>query len=472
MINKIIENIYKKKNEIIEDSINLINIPSIIKNKNENIKCLEYIVNKAKKEGIKTYYTENMDCAVLEIGEGDETLGILTHVDVVDIGDIEKWSTPPFKGVFDGKYIIGRGAMDDKGPTIIIFTIMRVLNSLNLNFKRKIQLIIGTSEEGEWTDMESFKKEFKNPDFGFTPDGAFPIHNIEKGYADIKIQFDVSLENEYGSIIFFKSGDSPNTIPSWGKMMIEFSSEENLKLFNKNNQAEGISTIKDHLSLNVSSIGKSSHSSLPQNGDNALIKLCRWLCKINFLDNGAKKALEFILKMDGNYTGSRLGFNNKEKYLNGEYIGETFACPTILKLENNKLILNINIRHKYGVDLMEIENIFNNLSEKYSFSYTINNYLSPLFVSKDNKLFSLMNKAYEESTGLSGGFSLAGGTSYTKAFPNTVSWGPVFPGEKDSCHQENEMINIDSIMKCAEIYVRFMYDFAVGSLPINKKPGV
>ncbi|MDP3388233.1 MAG: M20/M25/M40 family metallo-hydrolase [Eubacteriales bacterium] len=441
MIERLIDEIKKSKEAIITDSLRLIDIPSLTGNIDANIKCLDYIAHSAQNVGMTTSYTRKKDCLVIQIGEGKETIGVLTHVDVVDAGDLGKWNTPPFKGAFDGDFIVGRGAMDDKVPTSIIFNIMKAFQSKNLHYKRKLQLIIGTKEEEIWTDMESFLSEFNTPDFSFTPDGAFPIHNIEKGYADIEISF--SCENIFptGKILTFNSGESNNTIPSRGSFIFQQGSKER--------------------TIELISSGKSSHSSLPHNGDNALTKLCRMIKGLKLHSERFEEILDFILLMDKVYDGSSLGFKNDNNHLNGEFIGETYVNPTTIQFRGNQVILNINIRHKLGVNQQSIMNLFDKHSKSFGFDFKISNYLDPLYVDKNHPLFDLMEKAYSEVTGAKGGFNMAGGTSYAKALPNTVSWGPVFPGEKDSCHQENEKISIDSVMKCAEIYGRFLYEACI-----------
>ena len=50
------------------------------------------------------------------MGQGEELVGILCHVDVVPEGD--GWTTPAYSAdIRDGK-IFARGAIDDKGPTM------------------------------------------------------------------------------------------------------------------------------------------------------------------------------------------------------------------------------------------------------------------------------------------------------------------------------------------------------------------
>lgn len=440
MKNQFLNLLREKRDEIIQNSIELINIPSITRDRKECEKALHFVVEKMKSQGLQTYYTKNMDCGLVELGQGDQTLGILTHIDVVDIGDIEKWDTDPFHAKLIDGFIVGRGAVDDKCPTIIIMAILSVLNSLNLEYKRKLQFIIGTSEEEEWTDIQSYKNEFSSPDFGFTPDGAFPVYNIESGYADIVLEFVVDRDTSIGVIKVMESGNSSNTIPSAAKLQI----------------------LKKGQDFNFDYKGKSSHSSLPENGNNALIKMCKWLVENAEMDISLKNALDLILLMDDCYYGDNLGFDNDDIYINRDYIGKNVVNPTILKLEENILTLNINIRQRLGVSKNYIDKIFERLSDQYEFDYKFSGgFLEPLYVNKDNPVFEKMNTVYEEITNNKGGFQLTRGSSYAKALSETVCWGPLFPYEEDTCHQENEKMSIESIMKCVEIYGSYIYDIIV-----------
>ncbi len=442
MTEKTIKAVINTRDEIIKNSIELISIPSLTGDTEVNIKCLSYLASIAGSEGIKCSYSKKKDCLVLEIGSGKESIGVLTHVDVVGIGDRDKWETPPFEGIFDGHHIIGRGAMDDKVPTAVIFNILRAFNRSSLQYRRKLQLIVGTCEEGEWSDMESFKSEFPVPDFSFTPDGAFPIHNIEKGYCDMEVSIPLDADFTRGTILELTSGDSSNTIPSKGSFVY------------KNHV--------DNKTVAIVSRGISTHSSLPENGENALTKLA-WMIKNLYLHYPRlNMIIDFILGMHGDYYGNFIGFNNEETSYNGDYIGRTAANPTVLNYKEGRLVLNINIRHKFGVSREHIEELFHRLCKKYGFSYRITGYQEPLYVSRMNPFFEIMNRAYEKVTGREGGFTLARGTSYAKALPNSVCWGPVFPGEEDSCHQENEKISLESTMQCTGIYARFLLEACTG----------
>ena len=66
----------------------------------------------------------------------------------------------------------------------------------------------------------------------------------------------------------------------------------------------------------------------------------------------------------------------------------------------------------------------------------------------------ILAQSYEEVTGLKNAYTLAYGGSYAKAMPNIVSWGPLFPGEEDTCHEINEYIDIKSMLDSAKIFAQ------------------
>ncbi|SMP62559.1 Sapep family Mn(2+)-dependent dipeptidase [Anoxynatronum buryatiense] len=482
MINQLLQCLQAEKDEIIRDVIQLIGFPSVTGSRVENRRALFWLLEKAAQQGMKVSHTQEEDCGVIEIGQGEEAVGILTHVDVVGVGDRHKWQTDPFTGVYDGRWIVGRGAMDDKGPTIVIYTILWLMNQLNLPLKKRIQLIIGTQEESNWEDMAHFRQAFSPPDYGFTPDGAFPVHNMEKGYADVQLTFQVKQSPRF-CIDALRAGDSENTIPSSGLLVIKTDTGDQCRRLSRQAQRvigsrqakavpmggipSSVSVRCEENRFQLNAKGISSHSSLPQNGVNAISLLVEILAELDqkeqLLHPSFRGVMDFIHLFNGCHDGSTLGFDNRLCLYQGEYMGENIVVPTVLLFEEDKVKLNLNIRHRYGVSLQDLEREFQALTQKYGFTFQIRNYQDPLYVSRHLPFFEKMHQAYEYVTGQKSEFALADGTSYAKALPQMVSWGPVFPGETDTCHQENERIHIESLMKAAEIYARYLVADAVKS---------
>jgi succinyl-diaminopimelate desuccinylase len=297
----------------------------------------------------------------------------------------------------------------------------------NKSLKKKVQLILGTQEEVEWTDMDAYVAEYPLPDYGFSPDGEYPICNIEKGCADYTLEFDVNDNCNQLHIVSIDCGTMQNSVPAKAVAMLSDGRE-------------------------VIATGKTVHSCQPELGENALFNLYDKLTALGVVENRLMKLLKEISGSFSSIYGKELGLYSESEYYQGEFVHRNVFSPTIFKAENGKAILNINCRFPYG------ESEANLLSKIQEFAHRNHGkvtevYAMPaVFVSKEKPFLKVFAESYEEVTGLTNEFTLAHGGSYAKAMPNIVSWGPIFPGEEDTCHEANEYISIDSLIKNTEIF--------------------
>lgn len=72
---------------------------------------------------------------------------LMAHMDVVPAPDEERWEHPPFSGVYDGTYVWGRGAIDDKGRLIATLEAVERLVKEGFVPQRTIYLAFGHDEE-------------------------------------------------------------------------------------------------------------------------------------------------------------------------------------------------------------------------------------------------------------------------------------------------------------------------------------
>lgn len=426
MKQQIDEIIDQYKVQMIEDIKQLVSVRSFTNQIKEVRDALEMVLTRAGQMGFRTMKTSTNDVGIIEYGDGKETVGVLVHVDVVGVGDPDKWAADPFYCYEKGGYLWGRGTLDDKGPVIMSLYALKAMKDLNIKPKKKIWLIVGTSEELTWTDMKNFIKEFDMPDYGFSPDGDFPIYHIEKGYADIELYFS---EPQRSRLIGLESGDCPNTIPS--KATVHLQGEEP-----------------------VSVDGICGHSSLPWNADNAIVKLCEKLCE----KTGEEESLHFaafVKRFFTEQTGSALEIDDGNELYNGHYVGKTTATPTILKLTDTGVFLNVNVRHKYPVESRDILEAFNRYGSEYAYAAVMKECLAPMMVDEKLEHLQLMKQVSEEY-GVDGSFRVGEGTSYAKSMRNCVSWGPMFPGDESGAHEENERLCLDSMMLATKLYTTYL----------------
>ncbi len=379
--------------------------------------ALELVLARAREMGMRTGITEQGDAGWAEIGEGDVTLGILAHVDVVDIGDRAKWNSDPFCLTERDGCLFGRGVEDDKGPVIQCLYAMAALLEENIPLRKKIRLIVGTSEETVWTDMEHYKAQFGVPDYGFSPDAAFPIYNAEKGCADVRLYFPA---DGYEQLF---AGEATNTVPSFAKARRTDKTELT---------AEGVSV----------------HSSAPEKGDNAIVRLAE-----KAGDGALWRFLTEVFRAED--PAVKLGLDDGGDRCQGVYVGKTVCAPTVLRLENGEAVLTINIRYRPGVTRAALEAAFERAGAAYGFRFEMGDVTTPMMVDPEQPFIRLMQKV-NQSHGLESECLPASGATYCSTIPNHVGWGPVIPPDEGSAHEENENVRRADFLKALAVYTDYL----------------
>ncbi|MBR2323831.1 MAG: Sapep family Mn(2+)-dependent dipeptidase, partial [Clostridia bacterium] len=218
-------------------------------------KCLDYFLDLGKSLGFTVKNVDGYAGHVEWKGQSDEIVGILAHLDVVPEG--EGWLYPPYKATIEGDYMYGRGVLDDKGPAAACLYAMKELKDSGFIPTKTIRLIVGCDEESGWEDIEYFKTKSTFPEYGFSPDGDFPVSYAEKGINNICFSLP-KLKNFYD----IKGGTVFNAVCGYATCKAK-KEGINLTLLKKH----GLNLIDDNT---IESVGKSCHGSRPELGKNAI----------------------------------------------------------------------------------------------------------------------------------------------------------------------------------------------------------
>ncbi|MBR3002438.1 MAG: M20/M25/M40 family metallo-hydrolase, partial [Clostridia bacterium] len=358
-------------------------------------------------------------------------LGIVVHLDTVPIG--EDWEHNPY-GEIDNGIIYGRGIVDDKGPAVLA---LQALKMQEKNTDQDWLIICGSSEEAEWTDMEAYleeKREKKEelPEFSITIDGD-GVQNGCRGYLDLKLRFNNQGDNSIISNLSTPEGAANNSVPSTASAII--------------NGEEIIAN------------GEACHSSIPQNGDNAIVKLARQI-KANNLEayNEYRDFFDLIAKMGENKGESfdaadTLFFQRKPSFINGQEVGYTSVCPTTCKTENGEIVVNLNIRLMAGTTEKEVKEAIEEICKNYNCSAEISELTLPAYVPLNNPSIQRLQEAYKEEMGVETKATIAGGVGYNATLPNCVIFGPLWASMEqqqegpDTCHTNMENMPIEHLIK-------------------------
>lgn len=426
--------------------------------------ALDYIGDLADKFGF-TYRNLDGQAAVVEVGQGDETLGVLLHVDVVPAGD--GWEHEPFGGeIVDGE-LWGRGAMDDKGPAISVLYALKALQDSGITLNKRVKVIFGTNEEsGEWTGITHYLEKEGAPDMSIVPDADFPIINGEKGFCDLHLTSSHSggAKGTY-DIVTLDGGIRSNMVPDKATAVLHVNGNPAdaykelyaaAETFNAANPdaALTVSPSGDH-EITVSATGRSAHGSTPAAGHNAIVDVASYLDGIDASDGAATEMVRFINDRIGYQTdGTDIGIAAHH-----DFLGDTTANLGIVYATQDEARATLNVRFPYGIGKEELPERVGRSADGYDIAVRSDDRaLDPLYVDPSDPLVVSLQKAYTDVTGQQATLHAIGGTTYAKAMPRAVSFGPTMPGEPEMAHQPNERVTVDSLVRNAEIYAAAIYE--------------
>lgn len=445
----------KRRAELTGQLQRLIAIPSVLSEETseqapfgkEVRRALDWVLEEGERQGYRVKNVANM-AGHLEIGEGKELFGILGHVDVVPAGS--GWKHDPFGGAIEGNKLFGRGAIDDKGPTIAAWTALNMVKDSGLTFDKRVRLIIGTDEESGFRCVEKYFQEEEMPGAAFAPDADFPLINAEKGIAGLKFSVDEIGADD--ALVSFHSGERTNMVPDVATAVVDNSRDwqEAFAVFRDVQGLEGSIDVQDETATLVIR-GKSAHAMEPDAGVNAGIHLATFLAQQ--LDGAGGAFSRFIADhFSGDSRGRALGLAYAD-----EESGDTTLNLGIMRYVRGshaygEVSLRYSITYPFADKLEALKTA--------GITYEITSNSEPHYVDGDDPFVRTLQKAYEDNTGERAELLAIGGGTYARVLDKGVAFGMLFPGEPDVAHQADEFVDIDNLVKATAIYAQAISEWA------------
>lgn len=453
-----------RKQEIINSICNLVNFPSIseessIKEKPFGIACndaLNYFLDLANSLG---FYTKNVDgyCGYAEFGNGSELIGIIGHLDVVPANPTD-WTFPPFTATISNNRIYGRGTIDDKGPIISSLYAMKAVldyyKNNNLQFNKRVRLIVGLNEEKDWKCINYYKAHEEIPSIGFSPDSDFPCIYAEKSVLSFTIS-DKLFSNSLISIEDLDCNNNAiNVVPEYCSATLKLDDSviiENIQnIVNKFNYEIELIQLENY-KIKLISHGLAAHSAHPDLGINAISHLIIVLNEIFKSYNTDFPLFNNFVKYIGDeYYGNKMQLNIEDES------GKLTLNASQLYIKDNSIFIGINLRIPVNT---EIDTVINRFQDCFApNTVSVLSKINALFVDKNDKLVQTLCNVFNKNNNSNFEPIAIGGATYARAFPNCISFGMNFPGDKDLCHQVDEFVDIDKLMLSTNIYADAIFE--------------
>lgn len=392
-----------------------------------------------------------------DLNDKEPCLDILAHLDVVPAG--EGWKvTEPFEPLEKDGKLYGRGTSDDKGPAVAALYAMRAVKELGIPLTKNCRLIFGTDEECGSSDIEHYYDEEAEAPMTFSPDGSFPVVNIEKGRLAGTFTREFSPSEALPRILSIDAGIKVNVVPGKAGAAVKGLDLSDLCDLARELEKETGADYEikaDQDVAYITAIGKGAHASTPDEGVNALTALLVLLTRLPFAPCEQINILNDILELfpHGDTEGRALGIAMKD-----EQSGELTLAFSLLNMNDGYLEGSFDSRCPLCANE---ENVLKPVKEKMAekgFILQNSSMIPPHCVDGESHFVKTLLSAYERYTGRKGSCEAMGGGTYVHNLKNGVAFGASMPETDNHMHGADEFVVIDELVTAAEIFAQVIVD--------------
>lgn len=438
---------------LVEDLSTLVRIPSVSHFGADGLPFGKGVANALDKalEMAEGYGLTTENCGywygLAHYGEGDTTIGLFSHLDVVPEGN--NWIYAPYEPLEKDGLLIGRGSTDNKNAAVVSLHVMKGLRELGIPLRSKITLFFGCSEETGMQDIDKFVEEQPMPDFSIVPDTTFPVCHGEKGI----LSFQAHCSTPWTKVTGLSGGVADNVVPDLASATLANEPALLAELTAAAEKAKGIAVAADGNAIVITATGRTAHAAQPENGVNAIHLLMKFLAGIQGI--GADREIcAFAAETTSDCYGEHLGIAMED-----EPSGKLTCISGLAATEDGHLVMHYNVRypvtHKGELVKADLEKT---LSPK---GWTVEGFTDsqPIYLPADNPNVQELCRIYGEVTGREAVPYVMGGGTYARHLKNAVGFGMEtdtstgLPEGHGRAHEPDEAMIIDELVDAVKIYL-------------------
>lgn len=419
-------------------------------------KALALALSMAEKYGFLINNYDNY-VGTADLNDKEKQLDILAHLDVVPAG--EGWTmTEPFEPVEKDGRLYGRGTADDKGPAVAALYAMRAIRELGIPVSKNVRLILGTDEECGSSDIRHYYDVEEEAPMTFSPDGSFPVVNIEKGSLAGHFTAEFEPSEALPRVISIHAGTKVNVVPGKAFAVFEGLDDDLVREVSEEVEKEtGVSFEiqgRNH-TLEITAVGVGAHASLPTEGKNALTALLLLISRLPFAGCGQIEALHSLVKLFPCHdtAGEALGIAMED-----ELSGALTLAFDLLEVDGSTLDATFDSRCPICSNEENVLEPARRKLAEHGFTLTNDSMTPPHHVDGNSDFVKTLLRAYETYTGRKGTCESMGGGTYVHTLKNGVAFGAAMPETDNKMHGADEFAVIDELLVSAKIFAQVIAD--------------
>ncbi len=378
-------------------------------------------------------------------GASPKQIAMIGHTDVVPEGT--GWTFEPYQVTRKDGYLIGRGVLDDKGPTVLALYAAKFFaeqaEQAGEPNPYTIRVILGNNEETDMRDVEWYIEHFEQPEFLFTPDADFPLICGEKGGYSATIRSgriaDVIVEFDGGTVGNAVAGEATALVRA------DAASLAPTDRIDVEPAGEGLAKLTAH--------GIGCHAAFPEGSINAIGLLVDYLLEHGLCSADERRFLEFEQILFASTDGSTLGIKSEDQRL-----GALTCIGGTMRTKDGVFEQTIDSRYPESITGEQITATVGALAARYGATLTVDLDMVPSYQSPDSAPIRTLVDTYNEFTGRHDEAYCIGGGTYARHFACSGAFGPNDPSSPmpswiGAEHSADEGFSEEQFKRALEIYI-------------------
>ncbi len=453
-----------KREEMRETLFSLIRIPSVAASPSEGkpygeevARALSHTASLFRERGFAATLDPEGRYLTVRFGEGERTIGLFAHADVVPGG--EGWLlTSPFEPVEQEGLWVGRGAEDDKSAIVAALYLFSAIRDLEIPLRASLLLVVGGAEETGMDDIEAFAVREPMPDVSLVPDNEYPVVVGEKGRGVLRLISPPILTD----ILEFRGGVAENIVLSSLTVLLVGKEDIYHELREKACGREDLRLSLEGERIRLDVFGTAAHAANAAGAVNAARTAAELLQGCHTLSADDRQVMASASFFLSDYYGKTLGIACEDP-LFGPL---TLSCGMAAVDGIGRLHMKLDARLPLACDLAAMEAQLTELAEEDEFEFFFESVV-PAFDHGDGPEAKALLEAFREATeGKDAGKAKrSGGLTYAHHLKNAYSIGIEYrkegvslplPQGHGSAHEADEAITVEGFLRGLEIQLSYL----------------